>query len=327
MKKVFFKEGYIDSAFLTITTLLKELDIPFTYDYVKNNIIKFSSYPYLNVEDLSSLLESKFKIRNKVIRLELDRLSEIILPAIAFLKFEKKCYVVITEIDSENVKLRHPYNGDLILTEIDLLSYWTDSLILIYDYDENFKERNYLKNKKKQDELIDKFKNNHIKLIPNFLNPKECDVLCSEIERESTKLPDYSGNFVVKLDEISPAIYNKILAKIIEITRKNKNCIEPPICIRYSEGKQNSLHYDVLNEDVGKYLYSFVIYLNDNFKEGETYFPQFDYIVKPVKGCVLMFRNFDEDMKTFDCSVHAGRPTLMGIKYTCNIWISTYPIS
>ena len=53
--------------------------------------------------------------------------------------------------------------------------------------------------------------------------------------------------------------------------------------------QQHDTHVDVSNADNARRFLAFVCYLNDDFDEGETEFPQYDYQTKVSTGSVVMF--------------------------------------
>jgi len=70
---------------------------------------------------------------------------------------------------------------------------------------------------------------------------------------------------------------------------------------------------------------TFIIYLNDNFDEGETEFPLINKKIKPEKGKAVLFFNLNDDLlKRKENSKHAGLPPNNGEKWMCNKWIRLY---
>ena len=75
----------------------------------------------------------------------------------------------------------------------------------------------------------------------------------------------------------------------------------------YDIGQQFKVHQDgsyIRNEDE-RSLYSFLIYLNDDFEGGETNFVE-QFSVKPKQGMALIFKHW---------YVHEGKPVISGHKY------------
>ena len=56
-----------------------------------------------------------------------------------------------------------------------------------------------------------------------------------------------------------------------------------------ADEQQHDTHVDVSNADNARRFLAFVCYLNDDFDEGETEFPQYNYQTKVSTGSVVMF--------------------------------------
>ena len=64
------------------------------------------------------------------------------------------------------------------------------------------------------------------------------------------------------------------------------------------------------------------IVINDDFEEGETYFPLRNQKIKPEKGKAALFFNLDKNnIDKLENSKHAGLPPKNGIKWMCNVWV------
>ena len=113
-----------------------------------------------------------------------------------------------------------------------------------------------------------------------------------------------------------------------------KGCIETPLQLqRYAVGQQYKAHIDFFNGpgqpksfDVDR-IASVILYLNDDFEGGETFFTALNIDVKPKAGMALFFRyDYNElldNMNTF----HAGMPVSDGVKYIVTTFIRSEPLS
>ena len=63
----------------------------------------------------------------------------------------------------------------------------------------------------------------------------------------------------------------------------------------------------------------YIIYLNDNYDEGETEFPEINEKIKGKNGSMVIFQNILNN-KTNKLSTHAGLPQKME-KWIINVWI------
>ncbi|KAL8601869.1 hypothetical protein ACOMHN_020604 [Nucella lapillus] len=76
-------------------------------------------------------------------------------------------------------------------------------------------------------------------------------------------------------------------------------------------------------EEYGQRLATFLIYLSDVEKGGNTVFVRSQISVAPRKGMALFWYNFDPKMEKDFNTYHAGCPVLIGQKWIANKWIWT----
>jgi predicted 2-oxoglutarate/Fe(II)-dependent dioxygenase YbiX len=79
-------------------------------------------------------------------------------------------------------------------------------------------------------------------------------------------------------------------------------------CYRYDVDQRFAPHYDgafVRNDDE-RSLLTFMVYLNEDFRGGETHFHDFDVRVTPKTGMALLFQHHQ---------THEGRYVNAGVKY------------
>jgi len=89
--------------------------------------------------------------------------------------------------------------------------------------------------------------------------------------------------------------------------------------LRYQEGGQFGAHSDtILGKPGGFRQLSAVIYLNDDYTGGETYFPRQSLKFKAEAGDLLMFPS------TF-CYPHESLPVIKGTKYAIVTWFMANP--
>jgi prolyl 4-hydroxylase len=73
----------------------------------------------------------------------------------------------------------------------------------------------------------------------------------------------------------------------------------------------------------GPRIYTYLIYLNDDYEGGETAFPKLNIAVKPKKGKCVVFQNTlpQPDGRIPLEALHGGNPVTSGNKWICNKWI------
>jgi len=159
-------------------------------------------------------------------------------------------------------------------------------------------------------------------LIENFWSEKKCDEFIRESEMrgyEAATIQTETGPRIV--DHIRNN--NRVLYKDFDLAQELWEQLEPqaPKSVgdsvviglnelfrfyKYQPGQQFRKHRDqsyIRNNQEASY-YTFMIYLNDDFKGGETKFD--DLVVTPRKGSALVFYHYLE---------HEGSQVAEGIKY------------
>jgi prolyl 4-hydroxylase len=134
---------------------------------------------------------------------------------------------------------------------------------------------------------------------------------------------------------------NMILDKISDMTEKisgkSKRNHEPLQVVKYTPNQLYKEHYDccvpldstLCKEDIKKFGMrhsTFLIYLNNITKGGETDFPLVNYRFKPKLGHGIFFFNLNSSETDYNkLSKHAGLPPIKEDKWVCNKWVRTIP--
>lgn len=106
--------------------------------------------------------------------------------------------------------------------------------------------------------------------------------------------------------------------------------------LRYEPGQHYLPHHDFFDPDVAGYdkyigksgqrVFSVILYLNDNFREGETEFPIMRFLFPPTRGSALVYANINLKTDSLDEStLHGGRPPVGGTKFIATKWIRQLP--
>eukprot|EP01125_Pyxidicula_operculata_P014270 TRINITY_DN4752_c0_g1_i1.p1 TRINITY_DN4752_c0_g1~~TRINITY_DN4752_c0_g1_i1.p1 ORF type:complete len:449 (-),score=62.60 TRINITY_DN4752_c0_g1_i1:32-1378(-) len=187
---------------------------------------------------------------------------------------------------------------------------------------------------------------NKLYTIQSMLSSEQCDKLIQlldfsneEIETQEKTLSANLGKFNIvrtsllrkyvdkELPKLVWSIVKNVLPTQLEDSRKLAGVRTSMNFYRYGKGQFFSTHYDGghrFNETGNTSEYTFVVYLNDNFKGGATRFcnvpeikePKCD--VAPKQGSVLVFRQ--RDMK------HCGAAIGEGTKYILQGMVMYGPI-
>lgn len=124
-----------------------------------------------------------------------------------------------------------------------------------------------------------------------------------------------------------------ILRRIGAMTGFDFRAMEPTSVLHYQTGEQFRQHFDYLDpgayaEEVknnGQRVGTFLIYLNEGFDGGETFFPITSYKYKGKRGDALMFRNVTAAGAPDRLTLHAGLAPTRGEKWLFSQWIRERP--
>lgn len=179
------------------------------------------------------------------------------------------------------------------------------------------------------------------RVINDVLTPDECKYIIDQAT------PKFSRSVVVGVEGVdasrtsetawipkSDPVAQKVLAKAIELTGKSMENCEDLQVVRYEPGTFYRAHHDsccdgsegCLNfeNDGGQRIGTLLLYLNSDFTDGETHFPDYNGGVKmrAQPGSAIFFRPLGaEDAKCHPKALHAGLPPTSGVKYVCNVWV------
>ena len=107
--------------------------------------------------------------------------------------------------------------------------------------------------------------------------------------------------------------------------------------LRYRQGEEFRPHVDYFNEsgggthqslvDGGQRAQTVLIYMNDDYRGGSTFFPILPLDIRGHRGDLLHFHNVDSNGVGHRNSLHAGMPIVAGEKWLLSKWIrsQTYP--
>lgn len=177
-------------------------------------------------------------------------------------------------------------------------------------------------------------------IVDSVLSRAECKQIIdiSEPKFSRSELVGVKGGDATRTSETAwlskdDPIAQKMLKKACEITgKKFCNCEDIQV-VKYTPGTYYQAHHDSCCEDTeacrdfetrgGQRIGTLLIYLNDDFTEGETHFPNFgDKKLKASPGSGIFFRPLgQDDARCHPLAVHSGLPVGSGVKYVCNVWV------
>ena len=188
------------------------------------------------------------------------------------------------------------------------------------------------------------FTNEHAPWVPpsvleNILTPEECkyiiDAATPHFTRSSTvgsTGPNEHRTSETAWISRDDPVARKVFAKALEATGQSiENCEDLQV-VKYQPGTYYREHHDSCCDDTqacvdfekdgGQRIVTRLVYLNSDFTDGETHFPNLDLKLKADPGSGILFWPLGSD----ECychpnALHAGLPISSGVKYVCNAWV------
>jgi hypothetical protein len=147
----------------------------------------------------------------------------------------------------------------------------------------------------------------------NFVEDNECDKLINLFIKNKfyTEFYPINSTNILKGSKIKDDILEKIKEKVVSncsSLTNSKIYLDNYELVEWPTGSYHPPHYDLPTD-----IFSSVIYLNDNFDGGETYFSE-SKIIKPQKRCCLTFSNSKYR--------HSVNKINTGTRYTFSFWFS-----
>ena len=193
--------------------------------------------------------------------------------------------------------------------------------------------------------LIILYKSNSytIREIPNFLSKEECEYIkqlsTNKLFQSKLFMKDGEGldNTVRDskqcwLNDTDDEMIQKLSQRIAKETKIDISLHEDLQVVKYDSNGFYKPHYDAcdstqqdtcidMNKDMGPRYITFIIYLNDDFEGGETYFPNINKKIIPKMGKAVIFYNVDKKGVILNKSLHGGLNVINGEKWIANKWI------
>jgi prolyl 4-hydroxylase len=206
---------------------------------------------------------------------------------------------------------------------------------------ENYKKESYFEKHEKEEaqrlkKISDKFS---LKIIDNFLTSEECDKLREKGEsqyiRSEVRASDNSKDSKVSEARTSSSafltqkdlLFDTLRERAAKLINVNKERFESIQLTSYSKGQLYEAHSDAFTDkDLealkdGQRTNTVLVYLNDDFEGGGTYFPFLSKIVKAKKGRAVTWESLDDKGEIDPIGTHGGLPVMNGRKYISNLWV------
>lgn len=240
---------------------------------------------------------------------------------------------VVLEIDEEKALIFENDKGDYSISANEFRNLLKGAIIMLKEEEAYDPPAKILKEYNEEQEQNKKYIST-IKVIDDFVSEKKCKEVIdfceennlfkrSEVGRGSRKkVSDYrtSSSAMMERHHTTPVLED-IKEKVAAFLGCTVNKIEKLQCVRYYTSEEYKPHFDAFSTHANKRRLTCLLYLNEGFSGGETYFPEIAVGVDPKVGRLLIFENLNENDEVITQSFHQGSPIQNGVKYACNIWI------
>lgn len=173
-----------------------------------------------------------------------------------------------------------------------------------------------------------------IYIIHNFMSPQECDDIIESSQGKLVPSPLTRQDPNDSAFRTSETCYfdgsgnqGDIERKIIEEIDLHQSNTEESQIQHYRVGNEFKAHWDYFDpKEDGEFLkngqrtWTFMVYLNDVKKGGETEFVKLKQNVYPKKGTAVVWCNIKEDGTPDEMTMHQGSPVLEGEKWIITKW-------
>jgi len=200
----------------------------------------------------------------------------------------------------------------------------------------------------------------HLEIIEDLISPEICNKIISLLESQpnlftDARLSDYqTGSLDLKSIKTGhKAIYNQkyqkldtpeyreiiqqIKEKISNVTGLPKDNICDPVPTKYETNSSFTPHYDffIVNDKNkasltkmlskgGNRMATAVLYLNNDYSGGETYFNHLYKSIWPNQGQLAFFRYDYDEPETNLKTLHTGKDIIFGTKYILTFFIKEF---
>ncbi|MFT6982851.1 MAG: prolyl 4-hydroxylase [Crocinitomicaceae bacterium] len=332
-----------DSLVASVKTLIYYVHHPISRSKIEDDIVSHKEFPALSFKAISQILDS-WGMKNIVYKLPSFKLNDVPTPSLTLINemYRGKMMgipIVFFQIENNTVSYCHPRKGWMDESLNSFETKWCEAMISLTGI-EGFGELDF----EKKERLYNRKKLDHpnitlVKQCADLLTYNECNYIVSIAEErfKPSKLgaesilgdgrTSYSAFLDIKNDFNLEMIRKKI-SKFLNIDSKRFEHFQ---CVSYAEGQEYQAHYDIFDANTiegqaeialnGQRHFTLLIYLNDDFEGGQTYFPHLDLLFTPKKGAGLFFNNTDGNGSLIESSFHAGLPVSFGRKLALNLWI------
>jgi len=155
----------------------------------------------------------------------------------------------------------------------------------------------------------------------NFLTEDECNILIGLGESGNLEPGKVrSGKVGYRKAKVrwfkEDTLVDRVRKQVAELSNIPLENQEDFHFVKYSQNGEYKEHFDGKRR-----AKTALIYLNDGFVGGETYFPKINKTIKPEIGKLVIWDNINSEGENHPESLHSGLPVEYGTKYIGVIWI------
>ena len=333
----------LDAPIALLKTFVLHIGHSISRSTIEKDVRAHAEFPALSFEAFVEILNG-WGMKAIADPVGIDKLSVLPTPSITLIEEMDKGLqmgipVLFFGVENDEVCYLHPRKGWVYDSLSDFETKWCKALISLHDI-VGEGETDFEQKEKEYDLALASHPERHIvQFMDQMLSDSECDHIikisndryirsqAGEIGEELNARTSYSAYLTINDDPILNAIREKI-AQRLEIPVTHFEYFQ---CVSYANGQEYQNHYDTFDatkkgaeaimNNGGQRKFTLLVYLNDDFEGGQTYFPKLDLLATPKKGNAVFFHNINQEGVLYNASFHAGLPVSKGKKYAFNLWI------
>ncbi len=160
-----------------------------------------------------------------------------------------------------------------------------------------------------------------------FLSPAHVNDAAAGERVDHSRTNEAMGFYPLEADVISYLVRWRLAVA----ARRDPQCAEVLSVLRYQPGQRYLPHFDFFDPEFpahkshlgarGQRVSTALLYLNDNYHEGQTHFVSLERRVRGGRGDVLTFTNVGHDGTVNRETLHEGLAPAQGQKWLASLWI------
>lgn len=338
------ERGLHDNAIAVLKNYILHSEVPVTFSSVEHAVKSNSGYPNVSLSDLGAILKH-WGVETKVVKVSVTDFTRVYFPAIAFINSNAGTFVLLYSLSGGQLLYVHPRLG-WVEESVEEFFIKSQGILLLAIPVKGCGEEGF--EQKRAGELEQQLRNplpKKVSEFTGFLSKADCEHLIAiatplfrnseVVSAEAPEAHQGRSSYTAMLDQENDPVLHNIYQRASELLQLPVEHLEYGQCVSYSKGQEYQAHFDTVDEQTamgqklaqlyGQRAVTMLIYLNDDFEGGETYFPLLDQKVTPSQGTAVVFKNLGEDNRVDPFALHAGLPVFSGRKYAMNIWGWTRP--